>query len=94
MKRTLFTVAVASLLLSGRLAAQDNPFLGTWKMNAAKSKYSSGPAPQSQITTIAAQGNGIEVSTEGTAADGSHIAWSFTANYTARTARFLGGRVH
>ena len=77
-------VIILGLIAPGLLRAQANPFIGTWKMNSAKSKYSPGPAPQSQTTTIEAQGNGVKVSTDGTAADGSHIAWSFTANYDGK----------
>ncbi len=86
MKRILGfgAVVILGLTVPGVLRAQGNPFIGTWKLNTAKSKYSPGPAPQSQMTTIEAQGNGVKVSTDGTAADGNHTAWSFTANYDGK----------
>jgi hypothetical protein len=86
MKRILVIIGVVGLavLVSGVLLAQSNPFVGTWKMDAAKSKYTPGPAPRSQTATMEAQGNGIKASNEGTGADGSHIAWSFTANYDGK----------
>jgi hypothetical protein len=83
MKGILIFVAVA-LFGSVVLLAESNPFIGTWKLNIAKSKYSSGPAPRSQTQTYETQGNGMKVSSEGTAADGSRIAWSYTANFDGK----------
>jgi len=83
MKRILafVTVVVLAALASGVLLAQSNPFIGTWKLNLAKSKYSPGPAPQSATQTYEARGDGVKASIEGTAADGSHYAWGYSANY-------------
>ena len=86
MKRILVFASFISLavLASGLLLAQSNPFIGTWKLNTAKSKYNPGPPPQSVTRTYEAQGDGVKVNTEGTAADGSHIAYSYTANYDSK----------
>jgi hypothetical protein len=64
MKRILviLNVVVLALLVPGLLRAQSNPFIGTWKLNTAKSKYSPGPAPQNQTTTYQAQGDGVKAS--------------------------------
>ena len=78
------TAVVLAVLVSGILLAQSNPFVGTWKLNVAKSKYSPGPAPQSQTRTTEAQGDGVKVSTEGTSADGSRVAFGYTANYDGK----------
>ena len=43
------------------MVAADNPFIGTWKLDVAKSKFSPGPAPQSQTVVIGAD-NKVEVS--------------------------------
>ena len=49
MNRILLVVTdvVLAVLVSGVLLAQSTPFVGTWKQNIAKSKYSPGPVPQS-----------------------------------------------
>jgi hypothetical protein len=78
------TIVVLATLLSGVLLAQGDPFVGTWKLNTAKSIYSPGPGPRSLTRTFEAQGNGVKASTEGTAADGSHIAYSYTENYDGK----------
>jgi hypothetical protein len=42
-----------------RLFAQaSDPRIGTWKLNAAKSKYSPGPPPKSQTLKIEPSGQG------------------------------------
>lgn len=47
---------VVVLAAGGLLLAQDNPFVGTWKLNVAGSKFNPGPAPQSQTRTWDAMG--------------------------------------
>lgn len=86
MKRILVfvTVVVLAVLVSGVLLAQSNPVIGSWKLNIAKTKFSPGPAPQSVTLTYETQGNGVKVSSEGTAADGSRTAWSYTADYDGK----------
>jgi hypothetical protein len=50
MKKTFGLLMLCALAL----VAADNPFVGTWKLNVAKSKFSPGPPPQSQTVTIGA----------------------------------------
>ncbi len=59
MKRALFVLSLL-VLSSVPLLAQDNPFVGTWKLNLAKSKFEPGPAPKSQTRTVVAQGDGAK----------------------------------
>jgi hypothetical protein len=65
MKRRIgvFTALVIVLAAGSVLLAQSNPFVGSWKLNLASSKYDPGPPPQSQTRTWDASGmvmvNGI-----------------------------------
>jgi hypothetical protein len=79
MKRTLAFVAVTLLAFAcaGRVLAQ-NPLVGTWKLNVAKSKYNPGPAPKSMTRTVEADGDKVKYTFEGVAADGSPVSYSFT----------------
>ena len=43
--------------------AQTDPWLGTWKLNLAKSTYSPGPPPKSLTVTIEAAGQGMKLVT-------------------------------
>jgi hypothetical protein len=65
MKRRIGVFAALVLVLAAGsvLLAQGNPFVGTWKLNLASSKYNPGPPPQSQTRSWDASGmvmvNGI-----------------------------------
>src|ERR1035437_2979541 len=59
---SLFTLVFALTCLAAW--AQQGPFVGTWKQNLAKSKYSPGPPPaQGNVTKIEAVPNGLKVTT-------------------------------
>jgi hypothetical protein len=82
MKRVVYLLAllVTAVVVAGSLMAQEkNPFVGTWKLNLAKSKYEGAPAPKSLTRTVTAEGGGLKYSFEGEAADGSKISYSFTS---------------
>jgi hypothetical protein len=83
MNRILALAVVVILNVTGVLA-QSNPSIGTWKLNLAKSTYSPGPAPRSQTSKIEAAGNGVKNTTEGIAANGSAISYTWTANYDGK----------
>jgi hypothetical protein len=55
----------------------DDPMLGTWKLNEAKSKITPG-APKNTTVVYAAAGDQIKVTVDGTDADGksSHSEWT------------------
>ena len=50
--------------------AQSNPWVGTWKLNPAKSTFSPGPPPKSQTSTVEAVGEGIKITNDGVDAQG------------------------
>ena len=81
MKRpvNLLAFLVASVVVAGTLMAQIKPsFVGTWKLNLAKSKYEGTQAPKALTRTVTAEGTGLKYSFEGEAADGSKISYGFT----------------
>jgi len=61
-----------------------NPRIGTWHLNVAKSTYSPGPAPKSQVLTIEAAGAGEKVTSESVFATGAKIVSVYTANYDGK----------
>ena len=79
MKRFLVFAAVVSLSLvaSDVLLAQSNPFIGTWKLNPAKSKFTSGTLPKEETVAIQMIGDQDQVTLNGTAADGPPISMKF-----------------
>lgn len=86
MKRLLGYVAVVLLaaLASTPVFAQDNPALGTWKLNVAKSKFTGVPAPKELTRTLTADGDAVKYTFAGTGADGSTLAYSFTAKFDGK----------
>src|SRR5581483_6513465 len=74
MKYALLLVLATPLALLAQ-AAQGDPFIGTWKLDTAKSKFDPGPPLTSQTVTIRSDG---KVSVEGTASNGNVESWSYT----------------
>src|SRR5262245_9206440 len=64
--------------------AQTDPFIGTWKLNLAKSKYSPGPPPKSQTATYEAVGQGVKFTAKGTDVEGKPINLQITFNYDGK----------
>src|SRR3954463_9056059 len=57
--------------------AADDPMMGTWKLNEAKSKLASG-GPKNTTVVYAAAGDQIKITVDGTDADGktAHSEWT------------------
>src|SRR5215467_11876700 len=64
--------------------AQTDPFIGTWKLNPAKTKYSLGQPPKSLTVTYEAVGQGYKITVKGTDAEGKPTNWQFTANFDGK----------
>ncbi len=92
MKRRFVLIPALALALvaSGVLLAQNDPFVGTWKLDLAKSTYVGQQAPKSLTRTVVAQGSGEKVTYEGIAADGSPILYSLTSNLDGKDSPISG----
>jgi hypothetical protein len=91
MRRVVAVLAVLFFAVLARpVLSQENPFLGTWKLNLASSKFEGAPVPKSQTRTVTQQGNGVKYSFEGVAADGTPIAFSFVTYYDGTEAAIKG----
>jgi hypothetical protein len=77
-------VAVICLSISGVMMAQDNPLVGTWKLNLEKSKYSAGMAPKSLTRTVSVDGDSVKYSFEGAGPDGAALMYAFTVKYDGK----------
>jgi len=77
MKRRIgiFAALVIVLAAGSVLLAQSNPFVGTWKLNLASSKYNPGPPPQSQTRTWDASGM---VMVNGVGASGKPFSYGYS----------------
>ena len=61
-----------------------DPAIGTWKLNAAKSKYSPSPPPQSATVTYEETGDGIKRTGESVDAEGKKTSFEYTAKYDGK----------
>jgi hypothetical protein len=86
MKHVLKLVTIAVLAVVGTVAAQaqDNPLVGTWKLNIEKSKYDPGPKPTSLTRTVEAQGDGVKYTFAGTGGDGKPISYGFSVTFDGK----------
>ena len=57
-----FTAVCAVALSVSSTAQAPDPFVGTWKLDVAKSTYKPGPAPKSLTVVIEAAGKGHQSS--------------------------------
>ena len=67
------------------LAQSSDPLIGTWKLNAAKSK-----GAKSGSTTIEPAGKGIKFTVDLVTDDGATSHWGFTANYDGKDVPVTG----
>jgi|SRR5450432_4034932 hypothetical protein len=86
MKQVCMILAVVVLCLGvpGLTLAQDNPAIGTWKLNGEKSTYKGMSGPKTVTRTVAADGDSVKYSFEGTGADGAALAYGFTVKYDGK----------
>ena len=67
--------AVWSLACASAALAQSDSFVGSWKLNIAKSKFDPGPAPKSQSRVWDSSG---KINVEGVNAAGKKVAYGYT----------------
>lgn len=81
MKRLFVFVAliVLTFVAVSPSRAEDDPRIGTWKLNIAKSNLGPGPAPASQTRTYEAKGSEIMGTIESVDAKGTHTTNTYNA---------------
>lgn len=78
--KRLFTALILVGVVCGvALAQSKDPLVGTWKLNAAKSK-----GAKSGVTKVEAAGEGVKFSVEMVGADGASNKWGFSGNYDGK----------
>jgi hypothetical protein len=93
MRKCLLIVSLAAccaFLLSSSLVLAAENWLGTWKLDLAKSKYSPGPAPQSLTLRFEATPGGIKFTGDGVDADGKPTHSMFLSKFDGKDVRYEG----
>lgn len=84
--RTRFALILLALFAaSAGLAAADDPMLGSWKLNIAKSKFGSGPAIKEETNQVEPfGGNGIKLTAQIIRADGTKVTESYAGTFDGK----------
>ena len=85
----VLTAGVLMVAVMGTAQSKDR-FVGTWRLNITKSKYSPGPPPKSQVATYETAGQGYKVSVKIESATGSAQEWSYTSNLDGKDTPITG----
>jgi hypothetical protein len=84
MRKNLLVVSLAAccvIALSGSVVLAAENWLGTWKLNVAKSKYSPGPAPKSLTLKFEATADGIKLTSDGVNAKGEPTHGEYVSKF-------------
>jgi hypothetical protein len=83
-------IALFAVVGTSALQAQSNSLVGTWKLNAAKSKFDPGPAPKSLTRKVEAEGDGVKYTFEGEGADGKPLSYGFSVKFDGKDNPIMG----
>ena len=86
---SLLLLCVASLIGSQAVAGEHN-WVGSWKLNAAKSKFSSDAVARAQVLKFEATPAGIKLTSEGTDAQGKAMHGEYTSNFDGKEVAWTG----
>ena len=84
-----YTRLVFVLLAFAAASSAADPFVGTWKLNSAKTKYKKGMPPKEQTVTFSEEGSDLHVIVKGTSSDGQAISSHFTTPAAGGTGKII-----
>jgi hypothetical protein len=89
MKRQI-AISVALLFMTAVILQAADQFTGTWTLNVAKSKYSPGKPPKSQITKLEMLKDGLREIVDRVNADGTTTHWDVIAKFGGKDTPISG----
>jgi hypothetical protein len=93
MRRKLFvsclTLCAATLILDRAAFAAEN-WVGSWKLNAAKSKAGAAPTVRAQTIKFESTAAGIKLTSDGTDADGKPMHGEYTSKFDGKDVPWTG----
>jgi histidinol dehydrogenase len=86
MKRRVIAASLMFVLCAAVLYAQApaKNMAGTWKLDTAKSKYTPGPTPKSQVAKLDTVDGGMKVVSDRVEADGKNTHFEWTAKFDGK----------
>jgi hypothetical protein len=82
--------ALCAIVLSSSLALAAENWLGTWKLNAAKSKFSPGPAPKSLTLKFESTADGIKLTSDGVDSEGNPTHGEYVSKFDGKDVPWTG----
>jgi hypothetical protein len=82
--------AGAALVLSACSTLAASRWIGTWELDAARSRYSPGPAPKSQTVQFTSDGDSISLTSDGVGGDGEATHSSYRSRFDGREVPWEG----
>ena len=83
MKTRSIVLAIVMCFVGLSLSFAQNPHMGTWKLNEAKSKIPAGVMKNTTVT-YTEDGDNVKVTTEGTSGDGSALHTEWTGKFDGK----------
>ncbi len=83
MKVRVILFALAALFLGTSVGLADDPHMGTWKLNEAKSKFGPG-ATKNHTVVYEVSGDSVKVTVDGVDADGKAIHSEWTGKFNGK----------
>jgi hypothetical protein len=81
---TMLIAVLGVAFTIGVRAQAPRQLFGTWKLNAAKSKFSPGPAPKAMSVSYSAAGFGLRLVVDLVPAQGAQQRWEMTPMYDGK----------
>jgi hypothetical protein len=93
MRKNLLMVSLAAccvIVLSSSVALAAENWLGTWKLNATKSKFSPGPAPKSLTLKFESTADGIKLTSDGVNSEGNPTHGEYVSKFDGKDVPWTG----
>jgi hypothetical protein len=86
----VFLAALCAIVISSSIVLAAENWLGTWKLDLAKSKFSPGPAPKSLTLKFESTPAGIMFTGDGVGADGKAAHSAYVSRYEGKEVPYEG----
>jgi hypothetical protein len=93
MRKTLLTVSLAvccGMILSAAVALAADNWMGIWKLEVAKSKYSPGPKPRTQMIKFVETKDGTQLISDGITGDGKTVHSTYVSHFDGTDVPWTG----